>query len=83
MSEFVEIIQEKGEQVNDLLDFIDNDAPHHYEKHPDCEILFEFGDDPTIYLKVNGKIGFAPLDWYRIHKRGLYKRYWEVRFNEK
>jgi hypothetical protein len=81
--EFTEIIPEPGDPEVGLLDFIDSEQPHYHEKFPSdrSEILYEFGDDPTIYIKVNGKIGFAPLDWYRVHKRFLWERYFEVRFD--
>jgi hypothetical protein len=55
--EFTEAIPEPGDPEVGLLDFIDPEQPHYHEKFPDdgSEILYEFGDDPTIYIKVNGK----------------------------
>jgi hypothetical protein len=80
---FTEAIPEPGDPELSLTDFIDPEQPHYHEKFPEdrSEVLYEFGDDPTIYIKVNGKIGFAPLDWYRVNKRGLWERYFEVRFD--
>jgi hypothetical protein len=81
--EFTEIIPEPGDPEVGLMDFIDPEQPHYHEKFPSdrSEILYEFGDDPTIYIKVDGRIGFAPLDWYRVNKRFLWERYFEVRFS--
>jgi hypothetical protein len=55
--EFTEIIPEPGDPEVGLLDFIDSEQPHYHEKFPEdrSEVLYEFGDDPTIYIKVNGK----------------------------
>jgi hypothetical protein len=37
------------------MDFIDPEQPHYHEKFPEdrSEVLYEFGDDPTIYIKVD------------------------------
>jgi hypothetical protein len=66
---FTEVIPEPGDPELSLTDFIDPEQPHYHEKFPEdrSEVLYEFGDDPTIYIKVDGRIGFAPLDWYRVN----------------